>query len=93
MVIDVEEDSAFEPDIETIRENTDGFTMVKDVGTYNFETWGVISTANLAIDDIKYKFYCDYYLFRHDTKKTLNLYLNTKKILLFQKTMRETTTI
>jgi hypothetical protein len=33
MVIDVEEDSAFQPVMKVIKENTDGFTLVKDVGT------------------------------------------------------------
>jgi hypothetical protein len=31
MVMDVEEDSAFEQVMEDIRENADGFSMVKDV--------------------------------------------------------------
>jgi hypothetical protein len=76
MVIDVEEDSAFEPLMEAIRENTDGFSMVKDVGTHNFETWSVISTADWAIDDIKEKCWVEsgYVLAKPENYKLLMLY-------------------
>jgi hypothetical protein len=74
--IDVEEDSAFQPVMEAIRENADGFSMVKDVGTHNFQTWSVISAADWAIDDIKEKCWVEsgYVLAKPENYKLLMLY-------------------
>jgi hypothetical protein len=50
--------------------------MVKDVGTHNFQTWSVISTANWAIDDIKEKYWVEsgYVLAKPENYKLLMLY-------------------